>query len=90
MPGSPRWYAAQATRLWRGAIKKAMLPKAPVRRRRVSIALEEALLQDVDELATLLGGATDRAYVIEQAPHSTIAEHKAFPQWRSQRNKTDA
>jgi hypothetical protein len=42
----------------------------------------------VDELATFLGGATDRAYIVEQALRRIIAEHREFQQWRS--NRTEA
>jgi len=44
----------------------------------------------MDELVAFLGGATDRVYIVEQALHRIIAEHKAFQQWRSQRNDTNA
>ncbi len=37
-----------------------------------------------------LGGATDRAYIVEQALRRAISEHKGFQQWRSQRNDTNA
>ncbi len=69
---------------------KPMLPKAPVQRRRVSVTLDEALLEDVDELATFLGGATDRTYIIEQALRRIITEDRAFQQWRSQRDHSSA
>jgi metal-responsive CopG/Arc/MetJ family transcriptional regulator len=69
---------------------KPILPKASVQRRKLSVTLDKALLQDVDELATFLGGATDRAYIIEQALRRIIAEHKAFQQWRNQRSDTTA
>ena len=69
---------------------KPILPKAPIRRRKLSITLEERLLQDVDELAAFLGGATDRAYIIEQALRRIVAEHKAFQQWRSHKDHVSA
>jgi hypothetical protein len=43
----------------------------------------------VDELAAFLGGATDRAYIIEQALRRTLAEHKAFQRRRGGRNISD-
>jgi metal-responsive CopG/Arc/MetJ family transcriptional regulator len=52
--------------------------------------VDETLLQQVDELATFLGGATDRAYIVEQALRRILVEHKAFQQWRSQRGDTHA
>ncbi len=69
---------------------KPIPPKAAAQRRKLSVTLDETLLQQVDELAMFLGGATDRAYIVEQALHRIIAEHKAFHQWRSQRNDTNA
>ncbi len=69
---------------------KPIPPKTAAQRRKLSVTLDETLLQQVDELATFLGGATDRAYIVEQALHRIIAEHKAFQQWRSQRNDTNA
>lgn len=66
---------------------KPILPKAPIQRRKLSITLDQTLLQDVDELAAFLGGATDRAYIVEQALRRIVAEHKAFQQWRSQKDQ---
>jgi metal-responsive CopG/Arc/MetJ family transcriptional regulator len=65
-------------------------PKTAVQRRKLSVTLDETLLQQVDELATFLGGATDRAYIVEQALRRIIGDHKAFQQWRSQRDHTNA
>ncbi len=59
-----------------------------MQRRKLSITLDQTLLQDVDELATFLGGATDRAYIVEQALRRIIDEHRGFQQWRADR--TDA
>lgn len=59
-------------------------------RRKLSVTLDQTLLRDVDELATFLGGATDRAYIVEQALRRIIAEHKAFHDWRAQRDGTNA
>ncbi len=64
--------------------------KTTVQRRKMSVTLDETLLQQVDELATFLGGATDRAYIVEQALRRILAEHKTFQQWRSQRSHTNA
>lgn len=69
---------------------KPILPKASIQRRKLSVSLDETLLQQVDELVTFLGGATDRAYVVEHALRRIITEHKAFQQWRSQRSETRA
>ncbi len=69
---------------------KPIPPKTTVQRRKLSVTVDETLLQQVDELATLLGGATDRAHIVEQALHRILAEHKAFQRWRSQRNATHA
>ncbi len=69
---------------------KPIPPKATIQRRKLSVTIDETLLQQVDELATFPGGATNRAYVVEQALSRIIAEHKAFQQWRSQRNHPDA
>jgi metal-responsive CopG/Arc/MetJ family transcriptional regulator len=67
---------------------KPIPPKAVVRRRKVSITLDQTLLQDVDDLAAFLGAATDRTYIVEQALRRIIAEHREFQQWRA--NRTDA
>jgi hypothetical protein len=40
---------------------KPIPPKTAAQRRKLSVTLDEMLLQQVDELATFLGGATDRA-----------------------------
>jgi len=69
---------------------KPIPPKTAAPRRKLSVTLDETLLQQVDELATFLGGATDRAYLVEQALRRIIAEHKAFQQWRNQRSDTNA
>lgn len=69
---------------------KPIPPKAAVQKRKLSVTLDQALVQDVDELATFPGGATDRAYIIDQALRRIIAEHKAFQQWRNQRSDTNA
>jgi metal-responsive CopG/Arc/MetJ family transcriptional regulator len=64
---------------------KPIPPKTAVQKRKLSVSLDQALLQEVDELAAFLGGATDRAYVVEQALRRIITEHKAFQRWRSSR-----
>jgi metal-responsive CopG/Arc/MetJ family transcriptional regulator len=69
---------------------KPIPPKTSVQKRKLSVALDQALLQDVDDLASFLGGATDRAYIVEQALRRIIADHKAFQQWRRQRGDTRA
>ena len=69
---------------------KPIPPKAPVQRRKLSVTLDQTLLQGVDELVAFLGGATDRAYIVEQALRRIIAERKVFQQWRSQRSDTSA
>ncbi|MGQ0548184.1 MAG: hypothetical protein ACT4PY_00730 [Armatimonadota bacterium] len=69
---------------------KPILSKASIRRRKLSITLEETLLKDVEELAAFLGGATDRAYIVEQALRRIVSEHKAFQQWRSHRDHVSA
>ncbi len=69
---------------------KPILPKTAVQHRKLSVTLDETLLQEVDELAAFLGGATDRAYIVEQALRRIMAEHKAFQQWRSHRGDTNA
>lgn len=69
---------------------KPIPPKTAAPRRKLSVTLDETLLQQVDELATFLGGATDRAYIVEHALHRIIAEHKAFQQWRNRRIDTKA
>lgn len=61
-----------------------------MQRRKLSVTVDQTLLQDVDELATFLGGATDRAYIVEQALRRIIAEHKAFRDWRAQRDGSGA
>jgi len=65
---------------------KPIPPKTAVRKRNPSVTLDQALLQEVDALAAFLGGATDRAYVVEQALRRTLAEHKAFQQRQSSRD----
>ena len=69
---------------------KPIPPKAAVQRRKLSVTVDQTLLQAVDELVTFLGGATDRAYIVEQALRRIIDEHRGFQQWRSQRNGTNA
>ncbi len=69
---------------------KPIPPKTAVQKRKLSVTLDQELLQDVDELVAFLGGATDRAYIVEQALRRIITEHKTFQQWRSQRNDTNA
>jgi metal-responsive CopG/Arc/MetJ family transcriptional regulator len=69
---------------------KPIPPKAAVQRRKLSVTVDETLLRDVDELVTFLGGATDRAYIVEQALRRIIADHRAFQQWRSQRSDAHA
>ena len=69
---------------------KPIPPKTTVQRRKLSVTVDETLLLQVDELATFLSGATDRAYIVEQALRRIIAEHKAFQQWRSQRSDSSA
>ena len=69
---------------------KPILPKAPIRRRKLSITLDQTLLQDMDDLAAFLGGATDRTYIVEQALRRIVAEHKAFQHWRSQKDQAGA
>ena len=61
-----------------------------MQRRKLSVTVDETLLRDVDELVTFLGGATDRAYIVEQALRRIIADHRAFQQWRSQRGDAHA
>ena len=61
-----------------------------MQRRKLSVTLDETLLQDVDELVAFLGGATDRAYIVEQALRRIIADHKAFQQGRTRRADTNA
>lgn len=69
---------------------KTILPKAPIQRRKLSITLDQTLLRDVDELAAFLGGATDRAYIVEQAVRRIVAEHKTFQRWRSHKDHVSA
>lgn len=69
---------------------KPILPKAAIRRRKLSVTLGHRHLQDVYELGAFLGSATDRAYIVEQILRRTIAEHKACQQWRSQKDQAGA
>jgi hypothetical protein len=69
---------------------KPIPPKAAVQKRKLSGTMDQARLQEVDELAAFLGGAMDRPYILEQALRRTPAEHKAFQRWGSQRNPTNA
>lgn len=68
---------------------RPILPKTAVQRRKLSVTLDETLLREVDELAAFLGGATDRAYIVEQALRRTIAEHRALQQPRNSRVDTN-
>jgi len=69
---------------------KPIPPKATVQRRKLSVTIDEPLLQQVDELVEFLGGATDRAYIVEQALRRIIAEHKTLQQRRHQRSDPGA
>lgn len=69
---------------------KSIPPKAAVLKRKPSVTLDQALLQDVDDLAALLRSATDRAYIAGRALRRTIAEHEAFQQRCGRRTHANA
>lgn len=69
---------------------KSVPPKAAVLKRELSVTLDQALLQDVDDLAALLRGATDRAYIVGQALRRTIAGHEALQQRGGRRTHANA
>jgi hypothetical protein len=56
-------------------------PRVVEPRKKLTVSLKESLVEQMDRYAEYLGGATDRAYVMEQVLEQFLVHDRDFQRW---------